>query len=171
MSTIAPGGGAPSAAWRIAAVAVVLVATTGCTSNEGPGACGVAESAAPVGRSEESAPEDLLWWAGFSNTKGLTLVGSEERCGLDALAVFALRGTPEDIDAALEAAGFDVAAEPGLPVFERPIEGADLEALADPWSAEQQQWENDQGEHLVRKYVRGGVGGGEEELHVWAFTT
>ncbi len=135
-----------------------------------PGACAAGEDTRVVERHEESPPSDLIQWAGFPDTSGLTVVGAAEECGLDALAAFALRGSSADIDAALAAAGFDAVPEPGVTVFQSPVEGADLDALVDPVSAEQE-WESAQGERIVRKYVRGTLDDGQEEIHVWAFTS
>lgn len=152
-----------------------LVFTVSCSSggeaSAAPGACSAGEGGRGVGIYRPSPPEDLLQWAGFKDVGKLEVIGADEECGLDASARLALRGDPAAIDAALLAADFAKPPTPGLSVFETPLDGIDLQSLSDVVSFEQQSWENNAGEHLVRKYVRGTQADGQAVLHVWAFTT
>lgn len=159
--------------WYILAVGALLLMVSCLSGGEAPGACSVEEGGLGIGIYEPSPPEDLLQWAGFKDAGDLEVIGADEECGMDAHARLALRGDPSAIDAALVAADFTVPPTPGLglSVFQTPLEGVDLKSLSDVVSAEQQSWENSAGERLVRRYVRGAQAGGQEVLHVWAFTT
>jgi hypothetical protein len=151
---------------------LMISCSSGGTTAEAPGACAAAEGERGVGRYEPSPPGDLLQRAGFKDTTGLELLGADEECGLDARVRVALRGDPAAIDAALTAADFNAPPAPGMSVFQPPLDAVDLEGLREIVSSEQQSWENDSGEQLVRMYVRGGTGANHQEvLHIWAFTT
>ncbi len=152
-----------------------MLLAASCTAEgevaDAPGACAVAEDARSIERSEPSPADDLLQWAGFEAVESLDVVGSEERCGLDAYAAVALEGDPADVDAAIEAAGFTAQPTPGLSVTQDPVDAASLDDLAGVVSSDQESFQNSAGETLVRMYVRGGLPDGRELLHVWAFTT
>ena len=142
-------------------------------ATDAPGACSVAGNERTVDRAAEpSPPADLLRWAGVGDIGELEVVGADEECGMDASARVALRGSPAEIDAALEAAGFVDAPSPGLSASLTPLDGIDVDELTEVVSSGQQAWENDAGDQISRAYVRGRTGVGDEELlHLWVFTT
>jgi hypothetical protein len=152
-----------------------LILIGSCSSDEpvadAPGACSVAEGQRMVDVHRPSPPEDLLQWAGLKPTADVELVAADEECGMDASARLALRGPSSSIDAALDAARFDVPTTSGLSIIQPALEGVDLASLAHVRSSDQERFTNNAGESLVRMYARGGTESGQDILHVWAFTT
>lgn len=123
-----------------------------------------------VGGGEHDEASNALGWAGFTDITGLELVEASGEAGIDTLEMFLLRGSAEQVDRALEAAGFDAPPANGMRVAQPPLEAFDPEGLDNVVSGEDRR-ENAAGRTLRRLYVRGEASGGQHVLHVWAFTT
>jgi len=153
---------------RLAAVlaaAVVLLLSMSCSS-------GSSRSNTVDTQEDTSVPteSDQLGWAGFSDVGDLDVVAVDGETGIDTMVRFALQGSPGDIDRALDAAGYSEPQQPGVSIFQTPLEEVDLDALVDPRSGEDT-WVNPSGRTINRVFVRGETAEGQELIHVWAFTT
>jgi len=115
------------------------------------------------------SPEEAVAWAGFADISGLQITASEDAGRLDAAVEFSLRGSSADLDAALDAASFSEAFEPGVGVFVQKADSVDLTGLVRVRSAEDS-WPSPDGDTIHRDIIRGN-GDGTEVMHVMAFTT
>lgn len=121
--------------------------------------------ACTVTRGEPVPPAESMAFAGFSDTTGLEILDVFEETGIDTLVMFALQGTPEDIDRVLAAAEFSGKALAVSPP--RPLAGFDLTTLTDSWFGVDE-WENSSGRIINRSVFRGTTPEGKDLIHVWA---
>ena len=151
--------------WAGGAVFVALVAASVI-------ACGSTPATDPRAQEQSTVPGTArrLEWAGFTDTSGLEILALDETTGIDTMVAFVLSGSSTHVDRALSAANFDTEVKPGIGIVQPPLPGFGLTTLSDPHSAEDR-WVNASGQSVVRLVVRGETSDGEDQLHVWAFTT
>lgn len=137
----------------LAGVALVVLAASGCS----------------VSFDSDTTPAESLAWAGFDDTTGLELVSVEDVDGLDRSVNLVLRGSPSDMDRALEAAQFTNPTTPGIHVYFGYLPGFDPAALLDVRTGSDR-WTNVAGQGLFRQFIRGGTPEGKDVIQVAAFT-
>lgn len=116
-------------------------------------------------------PAVALAFAGFGATTGLEVLSVHEEGFLDELMEFDLRGSPADIDRALEVAHFVKPLTPGLHVQEP--HGFDLTRVSQVRSA-QDEWRDPSSKNRVYRNVIRGASREKPSVdvaHVTAFTT
>ena len=114
-------------------------------------------------------------WAGFTERGGLTIASAEQVGRLDAAVVFTLEGSSSDVDAAIEAAGFETTFSPGTDavqagLFKEDYDGLiDIESAVDTWKAPVDDLHPKQ--QTIHRHLVKGRRGGDVVLYASAFTT
>lgn len=152
---------------RVAAgILIAGTLLTGCGGwlvDAGAGSCTVAKAKEP----------QCLPWAGFARSDGLRVIAIDREVGREITVEFAAEGSADDIDRALDAAGFHESFSAGDGEIQGPTLPVDLGGLTEVESARaDDEWINPVGDWVYRQVLRGTSPGspGTQVLYVLAFT-